>query len=704
MTREERIGDAVSIAAFALLTVWWVWPLPLHAVDQGLYDGPRITESSDGYLILWALSWGAHALATAPWSFFDANAFYPSPLSLAYSEHFLGHQPLFAPVYLLTGNPVLAGNIVVMGVQFLSAVGAFALARRFLSSPAAFLVGLFYAFCSYRYLTIFHYHVQGVQYLPLVILFVDRWLDGARRRDAILLSIALTLQMLSSVYLMYATAFLCAAFLPAALWAWRDSLDRRRLLGLGCAFAVPLAAVIATSLPYLELRQLGLIPSYGQDAAIPLGIRFAPRQMARYLSAQGVGWIGYFLAAVAVLPPWRPASRWRVYALIAVAVGVTVGTGPFLEVGAWRLWTPYRWLIAWVPGFAAIRVLSRLSQVSQLGFALLAGLGGGRLLGWVPRPAGWPIGAVAAVIILWSLGPWRPHRLIVLPVGDTVPAPYRWLAEHGDGRAVLELPEAGPLIEARRMFLSTYHWLPIVGGYSAYPPGTARWIRKLAAKLPNRAALQAVVDAVDIGWIVVNLRQLPTARRWKLPAGLEVAARWPGALILRVTRQGNPVRQARLLSSTETLEGTPIQPIGGKCPGRLEPIGRRRKGRGRGRGAKPLVLPIRIHNEGTETWPAFGFLPQHLVQLEACIHPAGSPNCGARRYRLPADVRPGRPIEMVVPLPAAPHYRVPRVVRMELVQVGDGSLERCGVAAIEVPLQSGPFPGRPAPAPRTKRP
>jgi len=65
----------VVFAAYTVLTVWLLWPIPrVLATRSGyLYD-----LEADYDLILWALSWGAHALMTAPWRLFHANTLYPS--------------------------------------------------------------------------------------------------------------------------------------------------------------------------------------------------------------------------------------------------------------------------------------------------------------------------------------------------------------------------------------------------------------------------------------------------------------------------------------------------------------------------------------------------------------------------------------------------------------------------------------------------
>src|SRR5207244_7710237 len=99
-----------------------------------------------------------------------------------------------------------------------------------------------------------------------------------------------------------------APFLPLALWRWRSRLARRRLLGLLVAFLTLTTVVVVASLPYLRLRQLGLIPSYNREGdPPPIGLvpQIAGREVWRYLTGRGVGPVGYALALVAILPPWR---------------------------------------------------------------------------------------------------------------------------------------------------------------------------------------------------------------------------------------------------------------------------------------------------------------------------------------------------------------------------------------------------------------
>ena len=144
----DRLGKArgariaLVVLGYLALTAWWLWPLPLHLGDHFVYP-PSVTPfiAADLHLITWALAWDTHALLTSPLSLFDANIFHPAPSSLAFSEHFLGYVPLFAPAWLLTGNAVLASNVVIVLTFPLCALATYALARRFVAPAPAFLAG-----------------------------------------------------------------------------------------------------------------------------------------------------------------------------------------------------------------------------------------------------------------------------------------------------------------------------------------------------------------------------------------------------------------------------------------------------------------------------------------------------------------------------------------------------------------------------------
>lgn len=691
----------VLLLLFGAFTAWWLWPLPAVWRDHSAMLGERQeTPLADFYLVTWVLAWGAHAILTQPWALFQANAFYPSPSSLAYSEHLLGYLPLFAPTYWLTGNPILAVNVMVFLTYPLCALATYALARRFTTAPAAAIAGLLFAFAPFRHALPPHVHMLGTFWLPLALLGSERWLGDAtpRARDAVLLAVALAMQGLSSVYLAYATMVAYGVYLPLALVRWRARLDARRILGLGTALLAAAVAIGLPMLPYLRLRWYGLIPSYDDvvNARPALGLLFAGAQVLDYVRSTGMGLAAYGVAALAVLPPWRGRRAWGCVLGVALTVsGLLIACGPSSVLSSIDTGLIYRTLVAWVPGFATVRIVSRFVVIAHLGLALLAGIGLGRIVGRLQPVLAWSTAAAAALLLAFSFRTLPPLTVAAEVAGGPLPELSRWLRENGAGRALLEIPPAKRFPRAAlRMLMSTHHWLPIVEGYSGYPPPSAQRIYLVASDLPDPRALQQLVDLVDIGWIVVHLDELPDEerRRWDAPPpGLVPVGRFGDALLFDVQQKPGPGnRRQRFFSTTETLEGTPLAPLGDSCPGRLVLTAPLPETVVVGQG---VVARLDVLNDGAQPLPAQAMYPRHLVMLHARVTDAERPDAASRheRSRLIRDVpaHGKMPAQVTVPLPPAIGSYV---VRFELLQVEDGPLTRCGFAAIEVPIRVVPPP------------
>ncbi len=233
------------------------------------------------------------ATSRASRTFFDANIFYPAPLSLAYSEHLIAQAVQGLPVYAITGNPILVYNLLFLSTFVLSGLGMYLFVRELTGSPlAGFVAGLLFAFAPYRLAQSSHLQVLSSQWMPFALYGMRRYFDGAggaegasgggpaafahgasaslavaerrregpplrRRRMKPLLwaAIALVAQNLScGYYLLYFTPF-AAAY---ALWEvaqrrlWHD---RRVWLQLGAAGLLTAALTAPFLLPYAEVRQ-----------------------------------------------------------------------------------------------------------------------------------------------------------------------------------------------------------------------------------------------------------------------------------------------------------------------------------------------------------------------------------------------------------------------------------------------------------------
>src|SRR5689334_8219297 len=165
MTARSRFWTAAAL--YTALTFVLTFPLSVTANRTLPADDP------DAHLFMWTLAWDVHAFVHQPLSIFDANIFYPSRNSLALSENLLGSAIVAAPVLWLTGNPVLAVNVVSLLSCILCGLGVWVLARRLgMSTAAALLAGVIFAFAPPRFFRFSQLHLTAVQWIPFTLAFL----------------------------------------------------------------------------------------------------------------------------------------------------------------------------------------------------------------------------------------------------------------------------------------------------------------------------------------------------------------------------------------------------------------------------------------------------------------------------------------------------------------------------------------------------
>ena len=158
-------GAWAAVGAYAAITIAATWPLVL-----GL-DRDVAWDLGDPLFVMWVLAWDCKQLLAALGgdpgrlaSLFDANIFHPAPLTLAYSEHFVGQALQVLPIYAATGNPILCYNLLFLSTFVLSGLGAYLFVRDLTGSHAAgFVAGLAFAFAPYRFPQASHLQVLSSQ-------------------------------------------------------------------------------------------------------------------------------------------------------------------------------------------------------------------------------------------------------------------------------------------------------------------------------------------------------------------------------------------------------------------------------------------------------------------------------------------------------------------------------------------------------------
>lgn len=478
---------AVGVAVFLLYTVLSVvftWPIATEpaALSPNHIDPP---------FTAWRLSWIAHHL-WHPGNLFDGNIFWPDKRTLAYSDAVLLQGILGAP-FIAMGVPPMA---VVNGLTILalasSAFFAYLLAHRLTGHRgAAIVAGLVFAFSSYRRVHLNHLELQWAQWMPLALWAWHRLLDTGRMRDGLLCALAIALQVLSSLYYAMFLAIGLAVIAVVTLVSRRGRIAGPALVGLTAGAVVVAAIAAAYRVPYDYARErLGdrSVEETSRYSARPHNFLTVTRDSLLYrdvLSHEGEGETELFpgvtpvlLAGAALVPPITAT---------AIAYGATLGVSADLALGPNGFLYPG--LRERIGSLKALRAPGRFGILVQLALGVLASLGLARMARRWPRAGGWLIAAACVLIVAeYATGPLDVQRLPVKPSPV-----YRWLATEPK-LVTLELPtpppQALPYADPFYMYASTWHWQPLVNGYSGHYSRRYLDIVEVMPELPDDAAVE----------------------------------------------------------------------------------------------------------------------------------------------------------------------------------------------------------------------
>ena len=193
----------------------------------------------------------------------------------------------------------------------------------------------------------------------------------------------------------------------------------------------------------------------------------------------------------------------------------------------------YAALYRWLPGFDFIRVPSRLTILTVLALAILAGFGAERLAA-TRRPLLVPL---FAALILVELAAFPLDTQLYAVTSTPMDS---WLKEQSDRDPIVVLPIPDPAddVEAARhhsryMLDSLVHLRPLVNGYSGFTPPSHRRLFRILGSFPDEVGLAeleklGVRYAVfhrsgydDRGWEEVLERAASHADRMELKASFE---------------------------------------------------------------------------------------------------------------------------------------------------------------------------------------
>lgn len=509
----SRFGRVVAL--FALLTVVMTWP-------QAARLSSSAREHHDVFFNMWRFGWVAHALATSPLHVLDGNVFYPEPGTLTFSDAMPVEALLATPLLWIGLPPVLVHNLLLLAGIILSAAGVFMLALYLTGSrPAAFTAGVVFAFAPYRFEHYMHMELQWTVWIPWAFWALHRTFETGSRRYAGLLGAFAALQFMSSIYygVFLATLLgLCAVFF---LCSTRKGEARNRMAGLAIAVATaavltaPYAIQYASTRNRVEARSEEQVLAFSArpssylvatDSNYLYGARAARRGRPERRLFPGV--LAPVLAIIGLLLR-RPSNEAIVYLLGLV--------GAF-EMSLGLYGYTFSFLYDYVPLFDALRAPARLGIFVVFFLAVLAAYGHAALESVRDRGRRILLIAIPAVLLLeyWV----APLRLVPYP--NTPPPLYAWLARQPAGVVAefpMPTPEALPGNEPRYAYMSTFHWMPTINGYSGYYP--ASYVSRLEAlrNLPDEVAMQTL-KRDDVRYLIIHTSLYEPDRLGALLSGL----------------------------------------------------------------------------------------------------------------------------------------------------------------------------------------
>jgi hypothetical protein len=561
-----------AILAGVLLAVLTSWPLVLH---MSTHIAPDL---GDPVRTAWEIAWVGHAMLHDPRHLFDANAFYPHPLSLAFSDSLLGYGPA-----AFFGSGTVAAlvryNLLFLWAWSLCFVGAYLLARELgLRWFAAAAAGVAFAYAPYRVTEAGHLHViSSGGFVLAVFLLLRGYRRGSRKLvlagwlvSAWQISLGFTLG-LQYAYLLIVLALLVlwhwwrGRLTPSEDWRSREGSRRgplipRRLLAVTLIGIAVLGAVtVYQARPYLKVaeeyptakRTLSEVKTYSAGPAAFLSASSENRVWGSLTSGmrakvnsknESVFFPGGLILVLALVGLVAGAYTRRLR--LALLAGIVVCSVFALGFGITGAGYPYRLLYDYAPGWDGVRVPGRVFTLATLFYALLAGAGAQwlalRANAWGKKRSLSTVGALAGVVLVIGIvGEGAGH--LGHPV---VPQPQK--AEIGLPGPLLDLPTDGALDRISQYF-STDGFYEIPIGNSTFDMPDVDDLRGGMNGFPDRASVEKLrfyhIKTVVLHTVlpkglppehgpVIDEPPDPVAAAQKPIAGLGITRRQVGSLVI----------------------------------------------------------------------------------------------------------------------------------------------------------------------------
>jgi hypothetical protein len=484
--------------AIAAIGIGLALALLMHDQVGHLYSVPDL---GDPVFSVWRIGWVTHQIAANPMHLFDANIFYPEPLTLTYSDPIILPAITVAPLLAIGVHPLVAYNLLLLSGFWFSGIAVYLLVERLAGSPrAAFIAGLTYACYGYRFEHYSHLELQMTQWMPLALLALHLFVSTGRPRYAVALALTGAAQLYSSMY--YAVFFLVYAAVIAAVLLTFCRRPIRRLLG-PMAIAVAIAAVVTVP---LARAFIAAQPTKGERPIEE--IKYYSAEPSDYLRANKYSWLWrnrlspslpertlfpgaapLALAAIGVVPPLGVFP-------LAYTAGLIVSFDGSLGFNG----ALYPYLHRWLIPFRGIRAPARFAAIVGLTLSILAGFGARRILARCGSRTRENV-VFAALIAFVMIDAWP---LLTLRAAWKEPPDIYAALQYTPGTVLAEFPMRDNEVDnIPFMYFSLWHWSRMVNGYSGFIPASYLELHKETLNFPDAHAVD-VLQKKGVTHVTVN--------------------------------------------------------------------------------------------------------------------------------------------------------------------------------------------------------
>ncbi len=479
-SRSRIAPNLIVLGFYLLVALIATYPLMCHLDEVAIGD-----PANDVWNHLWGFWWVKHEIVSHH-RFPVATQLLNHPRGGALFFIDLLNALLSIPLQLVFSLTTSYNIIILLNLTF-NGFGAYLLARHLTRNPYASLItGVVYGFCPHLLAQVYNGISETIDagWLPLSLLYVIRTFQESRRSNAILAGFFLFMTTFANWYYGLFGLFFAVCYLVAQLWySWRRVVNPNmfgRLLYLGLTYAVlitPLLMLFSYTLS-ADNAIVGRDPEFVYQTLIrhnmtDLLIFFHPGNFyspdLKALYGEDliiVGYIGYSVLLLGLLPLARHRGREVRFWAIMAAVFFVFSLGPFLYVDGAYFEIRGRWIpLPFLLFFKAFPLFSRISHAFRfvvmvmLSLGILAAFG----LKGVYARSSWRLPSIAGTLLLSSVVLaeflfFSPAKYPINTSRAHLSEVYSRLQEEPGDFAILDLPLGVPTLKrAMYAYAQTVH-------------------------------------------------------------------------------------------------------------------------------------------------------------------------------------------------------------------------------------------------------